>query len=140
MEPALDSLSISHLNLTDWQRSYGFSQAVSVSGRHTHLFLAGVGSEGRMGSPEKLGDVAGQCRLAWVNIGQVLAHAGGSLEHIVRVRTYVTDPWALGDVTSVRREFFGDGPYPVHTFVVVSQLAELGMLVEIEVDAVLPQA
>jgi enamine deaminase RidA (YjgF/YER057c/UK114 family) len=140
MEDTKPSVEMSHLNMTDWQKTYGFSQAVAVTvtGGHRLLFLAGVGSESDTGSTRELGDVAAQCRLAWANILEVLAHAGASSDRIVRVRTYVTDVRFLSDVAATRREVFGDGPYPAHTFLVVSALAHPGMLVEIEVDAVVP--
>lgn len=135
----MDRPQITHLNMTDWQSKFAFSQAVSISGPHRRLLLAGVGSEGAAGTTEAAGDVAAQCRMAWASILETLAHEGGSYRDIVRVRTYVLDPRSLPDVTATRREVFGDGPYPIHTFLVVSALAQPGMLVEIEVEAALPE-
>ncbi len=129
--------SIRHINLSDWQATYGFSQAIVIEGDRRRMLLAGVGSESRSGTPEHDGMALEQCRSAWESILSVLASEGGTHHDIVRVRTYATDPRYLADVTAARLEVFGEGPYPIHTFLVVSQLAEPGMLVEIEVEAAL---
>lgn len=122
------------VNLTSWQSERGFSQAVAVPVRGRWIALAGAGSEASSGEPEAPGDVVAQCRAAWASITEVLAALGGDLTDLVRVRTYVTDPRHLPDVTKVRKEVLAR-PYPPHTFLVVSALARPHMLVEIEVDA-----
>lgn len=126
---------IRYINTRSWQGEYGFSQAVSIPAGARRLLLAGVGSEGDTGRPSHPGDALEQCRAAWRSILSVLEAEGGTHTNIVAVRTYVTDPRYLADVSSSRKDVFGDGPYPIHTFLVVSQLAEPGMLIEIGVEA-----
>lgn len=125
------------INQTAWQGERGFSAAVRVEPGKTWLLLSGVGSEGADGSASAPGDIAAQCRAAWASVRDVLASQGASVRDIVRVRAYVTDPRYLSTVTAARKEAFGGPPYPLHTFLVVSQLALPEMLVEIEVDAVI---
>lgn len=131
---------IKMLNWGKWQTRVGFSQAASVKGPGRFLFLSGIGSEEEQeGNIQHPGDFMAQCRYAWNGIKQILAREGGSPKNIVRVVTYVTDPRSLRENNACKKEVFGDGPYPPHTFLNVSQLAIPGMVVEVEVTAVLPE-
>ena len=133
-------MEIKHLNWGKWQSRVGFSQATSVRNPGRWLFLSGVGAEEEIeGTIQHPGDFIAQCRYAWATVKRILEREGGSPKNIVRVVTYVTDPRALRDNNACKKEVFGDGPYPPHTFLNVSQLAIPGMLVEVEVTAVLPQ-
>ena len=131
--------AIKYLNWGNWQSKVGFSQAASVQGATRLLFLSGVGSEEEMnGTVQHPGDFGAQCQDAWSSIRQVLEREGGSLKNVVRVVTYVTDARNLGVNNACKKAAFGDGPYPPHTFLNVSQLALPGMLIEVEVTAALP--
>jgi 2-iminobutanoate/2-iminopropanoate deaminase len=130
---------IKYLNWGAWQPRVGFSQAASVKQAGRLLFLSGVGSEEEMqGTVQHVGDFAAQCNDAWASIKKVIEREGGSVKNIVRIVTYVTDPRTLGANNSCKKAALGDGPYPPHTFINVSQLALPGMLVEVEVTAALP--
>ena len=59
------------------------------------------------------------------------------MRDIVRVVTYVTDMRHLAENNACKKAVFGNGPYPPHTFLNVSQLALPGMLIEVEVTAAL---
>lgn len=122
-----------------WQAQAGFSQVASVRQPGRLLFVAGVGGKDeKEKSLLKLGDFAAQCQAAWSTIGKILEREGGSVKNIVRVVTYVTDTRNLQANNACRNAVFGEGPYPPHTFLNVSQLAIPGMLVEVEVTAALP--
>lgn len=73
------------------------------------------------------------------NIKTVLAHEGGSMDDIVRVRVYVTqlDPQSLREIHEVRSKYFAVPHYPASTLVRVSQFVRDGALIEIDADAVL---
>ena len=73
------------------------------------------------------------------NIKTVLAHEGGTMDDIVRVRVYVTqlDAESLRDIHEVRSRYFTQGRYPASTLVRVDQLVRDGGLIEIDADAVL---
>jgi 2-iminobutanoate/2-iminopropanoate deaminase len=130
---------VKYLNWGNWQTRVGFAQAASVKAAGRLLFLSGVGSEEEMtGTVQHVGDFTAQCNDAWNSIRKILEREGGSVRHIVRVVTYVTDPRSLGANNACKKAVFGDGPYPPHTFLNVSQLALPGMLVEVEVTAALP--
>jgi enamine deaminase RidA (YjgF/YER057c/UK114 family) len=83
-----------------------------------------------------IGDVEAQAEQAMANIETLLKEAGGSLEHIVKVVVYLTDPRFREPVYRVMGRWL-KGVYPVSTGIVVSALARPEWLVEIDATAVL---
>ena len=77
-----------------------------------------------------------QCRYAYDKIKRLLAAHGASLADAVKQVVYVTDVRYQADVAKCRREAYGEGPIPANTFLVISALAIPGMLLEIDVTAV----
>lgn len=129
-----------HYNYAEWTRGR-FSEVVTVTGPAKMLFLAGIGAEAEHEKPGEilhLGDPAGQLRYAYSKLKKILTLHGATMAEIVRQVTYVTDVRFRGDVAKCRDEAYGAAPLPAHTFLCVSQLAWPGMLVEIEVTAVVP--
>ncbi len=116
-----------------------FSEAVTVTGPGKMIFLAGIGAEheqsGKILFP---GDFARQCRYAYKKLKKVLARNGATMTDIVKQVTYVTDVRYQSAAGACRREAYGDVPLPAHTFLNISQLAWPGMLVEIDVIAIVP--
>jgi enamine deaminase RidA (YjgF/YER057c/UK114 family) len=65
-----------------------------------------------------------------------LAEAGGTPDHVVRTRTFITDP-SLGDVIGeAHGQVFGE-IRPASTMVVVAALLDPRWVVEMELEAVL---
>ena len=123
-----------------WPRPRGYANGVSSQGRQ--VFVAGMVGwlpDGTFASD----DLVDQVRQALVNVRDVLAEAGATPEHMVRMTWYVTDRadyLARGrDIGAVYREVMGH--YDVAMSAVeVSALMEERAKVEIEVTAVVPQA
>ena len=82
-------------------------------------------------------DVATQAREALRRIETALTDAGAALTDVVRTRIFVTDIARWREVAAVHSEVFAD-VRPVATMVEVSALIAPDMLVEIEVDAYVP--
>lgn len=116
-----------------------FADSVSVTPGGRTIYLSGMGAEdvedGHIRHP---GDFTAQCRYAYEKIQAALAREGASLEHVVKITTYVLDAEYRQASTVCRREAFGDIPLPTHTFIVVAGLAWPDMLVEVDVTAVVP--
>ncbi len=128
-------------NYSEWTKGR-FSEAVVVTGPGKMIFLAGVGSEdenGKGGDILHKGDFLGQCRYAYDKIKRALAKNGAGMGDIVKITTYVTDMRFQADYGKCRVEAFGDAPLPAHTFLNITQLAWPGMLVEVDVTAVVAQ-
>lgn len=108
-----------------FEATLGYSRAVKVGNQ---VWVAGTTAPGD--------DAAEQTREIFRRIGAALAEAGGSLENVVRSRVFLTDMADLDAIGVVHGEVFGV-IRPAATMVEVSALAGPGLLVEIEVDAVL---
>lgn len=100
------------------------------------LFVSGQVGSRDDGSPEP--DFAKQVELALVNLKNVLAAAGCTLDDVIDVTSFHTDPAAQFEILNpIRLEAFGDKPYPNWTAVGVNWLA--GFDFEIKVIARIPQ-
>ena len=133
-------LDIKHFSYSEWTKGR-FSEAVTVTGPGKWIFLAGVGAEdenGKGGDILHKGDFVGQCHYAYDKIKRVLAKNGATLAHVVKMVTYMTDVRYQADYGKCRVEEFGNNPLPAHTLLTISQLAWPGMLVEIDVTAIVP--
>jgi enamine deaminase RidA (YjgF/YER057c/UK114 family) len=101
------------------------------------LFVSGQVGSREDGSPEP--DFRKQVELAFSNLKAVLAAAGCTLDDVVDVTSFHTDPEPqFSDVQAVRLAAFGDAPHPNWTAVGVNWLA--GFDFEIKVIARIPQA
>ena len=109
----------------------GFSRAVRV-GNTVHVSGTGpVGADAL--------DAAGQTRRIFTIAGEALAKAGASFEHVVRTRMYLTHVEDWEAVGRVHGEFFGV-VRPAATMVVVAKLLNPAWRVEIEFEAMIPEA
>lgn len=130
-----------HFNYSEWTKGR-FSEAVTVTGPARWIFLAGVGAEdenGKGGDILHKGDFMAQCRYAYDKIKRILAKQGATLGDVAKMVTYITDARYQPDYGKCRVEAFGNNnPLPAHTLLNISQLAWPGMMVEIDVTAVVP--
>jgi enamine deaminase RidA (YjgF/YER057c/UK114 family) len=120
-----------------WPRPKGYANGIEAQGRLVFTAgLVGWDEEGRF--PE--GMVA-QLRQALLNIVAVLAEAGATPTHIVRMTWYITDKrqyLAAGrELGVVYREIIGKH-FPAMAVVEVTALMEDAALLEIETIAVVP--
>jgi 2-iminobutanoate/2-iminopropanoate deaminase len=134
------TLEKKNYNYSEWTKGR-FSEAVTVTGPGKMIFLAGVGAEdenGKGGDILYKGDFMAQCKYAYDKIKRLLDRHGATLGDVVKMVTYLTDVRYQADYGRCRVEQFGDNPLPAHTLLTISQLAWPGMIVEIDVTAVVP--
>jgi 2-iminobutanoate/2-iminopropanoate deaminase len=127
-------------NYSEWTKGR-FSEAVTVTGPGKMIFLAGVGSEdenGKAGDILHKGDFTAQCKYAYDKIKRALAKNGAALGDTVKMVTYLTDVRYQADYGRCRQETFGTTPMPAHTLLIINQLAWPGMMLEIDVTAMVP--
>jgi len=137
---AAQTLEKKHYNYSEWTKGR-FSEAVTVTGPGKLFFLAGVGAEDENGKGGEIlhkGDFPGQCHYAYDKIKRLLEKQGATLGDVAKMVTYITDARYQADYGKCRVEEFGSNPLPAHTLVNISQLAWPGMMVEIDVTAVVP--
>ncbi len=129
-------------NYSEWAKGR-FSEAVTVSfaGPAKMIFLAGVGAEDENGKPGDIrhkDDFSAQCRYAYDKIRGALEKNGAGFGDIVKIVSYVTDMRFQADYGKCRSEVFGPVPPPAHTLLNIVQLAWPGMMVEVDVTAMVP--
>jgi len=138
------SLEVKRYNPSEWTKGR-FTQIVTVTGPSKDYLLAGVGAEderapaGQSAPILYLGNPYEQCRYAYDKIKRSSAAQDATLADVVKQVVYVTDVRFQPDAGKCRKQAYGDGPIPANTFLVINALAIPGMLLEIEVTAVVPK-
>ena len=115
------------------QAKGSYSPGWEVSGGRA-VFVAGQIPWDENGNTVCKGDVAGQTRRVFANIGAVLAEAGGTLDDVVKITVFAADIRYRDEINRVRTETFTE-PYPASTQVAVASLVDPEWLVEIEAVA-----
>jgi enamine deaminase RidA (YjgF/YER057c/UK114 family) len=83
-------------------------------------------------------DMATQTERIFESVGAMLAAYGAGFEHVVNVRTYLTDMDLLTEYGMVRRKYLTGTP-PTSTTVEVSRLFRPEALLEVDITAVVPK-
>jgi enamine deaminase RidA (YjgF/YER057c/UK114 family) len=112
----------------------GFSRAVRVG---NVIAVGGTAPIAPGGGTAAKGDVHGQATRIFEIIGKALADAGAGFEHVTRTRVLLTDMKLWDDAARAHAEIFRD-IRPVTTVMAVSGFVDPDWLIEIEVDAVVP--
>jgi enamine deaminase RidA (YjgF/YER057c/UK114 family) len=118
---------------SSFERLAGYSRAV-IDGDRVHV-SGTTGFDYTTMTIEP--DAARQTRQCLANIAQALAQAGCTLDDVVRVRYFLTDAAQFAALAPIFGEAFA-GARPAATAVVVG-MVDPRILVEIEVDARIPQ-
>ena len=116
-----------------WEGTVGYSRAVRAGNM---VFVSGTTSAQPDGTIFGEGDAYLQARRCFEIIERALAEAGATMRDVVRTRMFVTDISRWEEVGRAHGEYFRD-IMPTATMVEVSRLLTPGMLVEIEVEAVM---
>ena len=102
-----------------------------------HIFMRGQTGFTLDGKMVGVGDAGAQADNAMKCVKQLLEEAGGKLEHICKVTIYITDPRYREDVYRVIGEHL-KGVFPVSTGLMVQAFALPEMVMEIDVEAIIP--
>jgi enamine deaminase RidA (YjgF/YER057c/UK114 family) len=103
-----------------------------------HIFIRGQTGFDLQGGFTGVGDAGAQADQAMRNFKVLLEEAGSSLEHICKITTYITDRGHREAVYNVIGRHL-KGIHPCGTGLIVRGLALPEMLVEIDIDAVIPE-
>src|SRR4030081_3227125 len=129
------------LQPAEWPKPRGFSHGVAVEEPGRWIVLAGQTGGDEKG--EYPPDLAAQVATALRRIVKLLAEAGATPEHIVRLTWYLTsrsDYEAAGaGIGAVWKETLGRN-FPPSTLLYIGGLVDVRAKVEIEVTAYVPKA
>jgi enamine deaminase RidA (YjgF/YER057c/UK114 family) len=130
-------MALELINPDDLPTPESYTQVVVASGTRL-VFVAGQVADDAEGNLVAPGDLAGQARRAFANLGRALAAAGARPEQVARITIYVVGHRAeyLPLISEARIAVFGDHK-PADTLLGVETLAEPGYLIEVEAIAVI---
>ncbi len=116
-----------------WEPVVGYSRAVRVGN-----VVEVAGTTAQDGDAITGSDAYAQTKRVLEKIGEALAAAGASFEHVVRTRMFVTDIRAWEAIGRAHGEVLG-AIRPATTMVQVAALIDPRMLVEIEATAIITE-
>lgn len=100
------------------------------------LYVAGQVAKDVDGNLVGKGDCEAQCSQAFENLKNILAEAGGTLQNIVKMTTFLTDFSYIETFRNVRSKYLPE-PCPPNTLLIIESLALPEFMVELEAIAVL---
>src|SRR5262249_19257600 len=95
------------------------------------LYISGQVAWDASGNVVGKGDVRAQARQTFDNVRQALRAAGGDLQNLMKVPTYIRKIEVAPAVAEARREVF-QGELPASTLIVVKSLFHPDFLIEVE--------
>ena len=108
-----------------------FSRAIQVGDQ---LFVAGMTANSPSGI-EGGDSMYDQTRAVFTKIKHLVEAAGGTMNDTVKMTGFITDIAKRDDYLRARRDFFTSDP-PASTLVEVTALAAPGLMIEVEVMAI----
>ena len=129
-------MPLEFINPDDLPTPESYTQVVAATGRRL-VFVAGQVAEDTRGELLARGDLAGQARQAFANLGRALRAGGAEPRQVARITIYVVGhrPEYLPLISAARIAVFGDHK-PADTLLGVETLAESGYLIEVDAIAV----
>lgn len=118
-----------------WEGKAAYCRAIRTGNQIFVAGTAGVNEQGEVVSP----DGYDQTMRCFEIIESALKEVGAGLSNVVRTRMFVTDISKWESYSKAHHECFSQHP-PTATMVEVKSLMHPDMLIEIEVDAVCPEA
>jgi len=115
-----------------WESTVGYSRAVRVGNT---IEVAGTTAI-KNGKLVGTGNAYAQTKCILEIIKEAIEGLGGSMDHVVRTRMYVTDITLFEEIGRAHGEYFSN-IRPASTMVEISKLVDTEMLIEIEATAII---
>jgi len=121
------------LKLKSVHPTIGYSHAAKAGNT---LYIAGQVAQGVEGNLVGRGDFEAQVRQVYENLKNIVQEAGGTLQNIVKMTTFLTHYSYAETYRSVRNQYFSE-PCPPNTLLIIESLALPDFMIEVEAIAVL---
>ena len=121
------------LKLQSVHSTVGYSHAAKAGNT---LYIAGQIAQDVDGNLVGRGDIEAQVRQIYTNLTNIMEEAGGRLQNVVKMSTFLTHYSYIETFSSVRNEYFSE-PFPPNTLLIVESLALPDFMVEVEAVAIL---
>ena len=121
------------LTLKSVHPTVGYSHASKAGNT---LYISGQVAQDVDGNLVGCGDFEDQVRQVYENLKNIVQEAGGTLQNIVKMSTFLTHYNYIETYRSVRNQYFPE-PCPPNTLLIIESLALPDYMVEIEAVAVL---
>jgi len=121
------------LKLESVHPTVGYSHAAKAGNT---LYIAGQVAQDVEGNVVGKGDLEAQVSQVFTNLKNVMEEAGGSLQNIVKMTTFLTHYNNIETYRSVRNRYFSE-PFAPNTLLIIESLALPDYMIEVEAIAVL---
>ncbi len=121
------------LTLKSVHPTVGYSHASKAGNT---LYIAGQVAQDVDGNLVGRGDFEAQVRQVYENLKNIVQEAGGTLQNIVKMSTFLTHYNYIETYRSVRNQYFPE-PCPPNTLLIIESLALPDYMIEVEAVAVL---
>jgi len=121
------------LKLNSVHPTIGYSHAAKAGNT---LYIAGQVAQDVAGNLVGRGDFEVQVRQVYENLKNIVQEAGGTLQNIVKMTTFLTHYSCIETYRSVRNQYFPE-PCPPNTLLIIDSLALPDFMIEVEAVAVL---
>lgn len=117
------------------EKKYGYTQAVRVGNM---VKIGGVISIDDQGNAMAKGDYLQQMKNCYTSLDKVLKHYGCTFEDVVLENIYTTSMAALQNNASYRYEIYKNH-FPTGSWIGIKELGLPEMMIEIEIEALIPE-
>jgi len=121
------------LTLKSVHPTVGYSHASKAGNT---LYIAGQIAQDVDGNQVGQADIEAQVRQVYENLKNIVQEAGGTLQNIVKMTTFLTHYSYIETYRSVRNQYFPE-PCPPNTLLIIESLALPDYMIEVEAVAVL---
>jgi 2-iminobutanoate/2-iminopropanoate deaminase len=117
------------------EKMYGYTQAVKVG---NIVKIGGVISIDEKGNPLAKGDYLQQMKNCYASLDKVLKHYGCTFEDVILENIYTTSMSTLQQNAAYRQEIYKNH-FPTGSWIGIKELGLPEMMIEIEIEAYIPQ-
>ena len=114
-----------------WAEKFGFHLGIRVENT---VYVSGTVAWDRDGNIVGQDNMLEQSRQAFLNVKEILAEAGATMDDVVKINAFLTDINRYAEYSAARAEAFTNN-MPASTAVASPALVEPGLLIEIEAIA-----